>query len=193
MKRTSVIAAGAAAAALAALTACASTAVKATAPPTIFTPSAAPPPATTPPPAPVTSGPAGTSFTVTTQDDSGASVSYTVTLVKVDQEAALAAYTELAAPGDHMAAAEFRITGVTGQVSDDANNDAGAVGTDTTEYPYSDNAVTDGPNFSYGEFAVSAGQTVSGWVSFELPAGQQVASVQWTPNIFEGSHATWTV
>ena len=193
MKRTSVIAGGALAVTALALTACASAAVKATAPPTMFTPAAAAPAATTPSPAPVTSGPVGTSYTVTTQDDSGANVSYTVTLVRVDQAAQLAPYTAVGTAGDHMAAAEFRISGVTGQVSDDANSDAEAIGTNTTEYPFSINAVTAGPNFSYGQFQVSPGQTVTGWVSFELPAGQRVASVQWTPDTFEAAHATWTV
>lgn len=136
--------------------------------------------------------PLGTTFSVTTQDNSGRNVSYAVTLVKVDQYAGLGQYESLANAADHMAAARFTITGVTGQASDDADSDAGAIGTDTTLYQPSFITVTDGPNFSSGEFTVSPGQTVSGWVAFELPPGQKITSVQWHPGL-GSSAATWTV
>jgi hypothetical protein len=192
MKRTSVIAGGALGVVALALTACASTAVSKTSPPpTAFTPAATQAPST---PAPATSGPVGTSFTVTTQNDSGAAVVYTVTLMSVDQAAGTSAYETLANPGDHMTAARFSITGVTGHATDDANNDASATGADTTEFPSSDNSVTDGPNFSYGTWSVTPGQTVSGWVSFEVPAGDKLASVAWTPDSgMGGTTATWNI
>jgi hypothetical protein len=116
-----------------------------------------------------------------------------VTAVTVDQHAGLGSYETLNNNADHMAAVRFTIKGVTGQVSDDANSDAVAVGSDTTEYQSSFNTVTDGGNFNSGNFAVSPGETVSGWVSFEVPPGKTIASVQWSPNSFGGSHATWTV
>jgi hypothetical protein len=142
----------------------------------------------------VTSGPIGTAFTVTTQDDNGNNVSYTVTADSVDQHAALGSYETLDNDADHMAAVKFTITGMTGQVSDDANSDAVAIGSDTTEYQPSFNSVTDGGNFDSGEFSVGPGETVSGWVSFEVPPGKTIASVQWSPNSsLGGSHATWTV
>jgi hypothetical protein len=143
--------------------------------------------------APVTSGPIGTAFAVTTQDDNGNNVSYTVTAETVDQHAGLGPYETLDNDADHMAAVKFTITGVTGQVSDDADSDAVAIGTDTTEYQPSFNDVTDGGNFNSGSFAVAPGETVSGWVAFEVPPGKTIASVQWSPNSFESSHATWTV
>jgi hypothetical protein len=151
------------------------------------------PPAPPSSPSPVTSGPLGTAFTVTTQDDNGNNVSYTVTAETVDQHAGLGPYETLDNNADHMAAVKFTITGVTGQVSDDADSDAVAIGTDTTEYQPSFNDVTDGGNFNSGSFAVAPGETVSGWVAFEVPPGQTIASVQWSPNSFESSHATWTV
>jgi hypothetical protein len=159
-------------------------------------PGPAPATATAPPPSPspVTSGPIGTAFTVTTQDDNGNNVSYTVTAVTVDQHAELGPYETLNNNADHMAAVKFTITGVTGQVSDDANSDAVAVGSDTTEYQPSFNNVTDGGNFNSGTFAVAPGETVSGWVSFEVPPGKTIASVQWAPgSSLSGTHATWTV
>jgi len=152
--------------------------------------------APTPMPSPTKSlsGPIGTSFTVTTQDDNGDNVEYIVEAVKVDQHAGLGQYETLANPGDHMVAIKFSITGVTGQASDDANSDAVAIGTDTTEYSPSFTSITDGPNFNDGEFEVSPGQTVSGWVAFEVPASQNVASVQWMPDAMDdGGAATWTI
>jgi len=50
--------------------------------------------------------------------------------------------------------------------------------------------VTEGTNFSGGVFSVSPGVTVKGWVSFELPAGVTVASIQWLTG---RTTATWTV
>lgn len=185
-----VFAVAAGAALAAGLAACGPTVSKADAPPSTFAPSPSSP-ATSPP---ATSGPLGTTFKVTTTDDSGNAVAYTVTLGKVDQHAGLTAYEALDKPGDHMAAARFTITGVTGQESDDANNDATVVGTDTTEYQPSFTSVADGGNFNGGTFSVSPGETVSGWVAFELAPGQSAASVQWSPAAgFSGSHATWTL
>jgi hypothetical protein len=193
--RTALAASGIAAAA--ALTAYGAASVGKTPPaslPSVFTPAAEPAAAASSPAqsSPDTTGPLGTSFTVTTENDQGQPVSYTVTLVKVDQHAALAPYASVQDAGDHIAAARFSITGVSGQESDDANNDASATGTDTTGYPSTVNEVTDGPNFSYGQFTVSAGQTESGWVMFELPAGVTVASVSWQPGM-DGPAATWNL
>lgn len=161
--------------------------------PAAFTPTAEPTaiPATTAA-TPDTTGPLGTSFTVTTTDDSGSPVVYNVTLTQVDQHAALSAYETVSNPGDHMAAARFTVTGVTGQESDDANSDATAVGSDTTVYPFAATEVSDGPNFSSGMFQVGPGRTESGWVAFEVPAGVTVASVAWQPGI-DGPAATWTL
>ena len=169
----------------------ASTSSAAAAPSSPSQAAAAPPPS--PSPSSTTSGPLGTMFTVTTQDDNGNNVSYNVTAETVDQHAGLGPYQTLDNNADHMAAVKFTITGVTGQVSDDADSDAVAIGSDTTEYQPSFNSVTDGGNFDSGQFTVSPGQTVSGWVAFEVPPGKTIASVQWTPDSFSGQAATWTV
>ena len=93
--------------------------------------------------------------------------------------------------GDHFAAAQFTITGVSGSVSDDANNDANAIGPDATEYQPTF-LVNTLPNFNSGEFNVGAGADRQGWAAFELPPGTMVASVQWAPS-FNGSAATWDI
>lgn len=136
-----------------------------------------------------TSGPLNTTFTVTTQDTNGNTVVYDVTAISVRQSVAPGAYETLNNPADHLSAVRFTIKGVTGQANDDANSDANVISNDTTQY--SSTYTSDLPNFSSGEFTVAPGQTVSGWVAFELPPGQSVTSVQWAPGF--GSAATWTV
>jgi hypothetical protein len=180
------IAAGAAALALAG---CGATVSKTSAPPAPSSsvpgsvPETAPAAASSSP----LSGPVGTTYTVTVSDGT----SYTVTLDEVNQNAVPGPYETPQQAGDHFASARFTITGVTGNTSDDANNDASAIGTDGTEYPSSVATLTV-PNFNYGDFKVAAGQSVSGYVAFELPGGVRVASVQWSPEL-TGQAATWTV
>jgi hypothetical protein len=191
------LAAGIAAAGAVTVAACGPTVAKtpaATTPPASTSPAAVFTPAPTTPasPSPVTSGPLGTSFTITTTDNSGNAVVYTVTASRIDQHAGLTPYETLTNPADHMAAVRFTITGVTGQESDDANSVASVTGADTTEYSASFSGVSDGPNFSSGEFEVGPGQAVSGWVAFEVPAGGTVASVAWQPG-FQSPAATWTL
>jgi len=155
-------------------------------------PAATTAPAPVPSDTPVTTGPLGTSFTITTTDSSGAATVYTVALTEIVQHATLTQYETLQNPADHMAAARFSVTGVTGQSSDDANNDAAATGNDTVGYSPSFLPVTDAPNFSYGTFRVGPGQTVSGDVTFEVPPGTVLASVSWSPG-FDGASATWNL
>lgn len=140
------------------------------------------------------SGPLGTAFTVTATNDAGSPSSYDVTAISVDQQAQLTPYETVITPGDHTVAVEFVLTGNTGQSSDDANSDAVVIGTDGQDYDPSFNNVSDGTNFNSGDFEVSAGQTVRGWVTFELPPGVQAASVQWSPDTFSGTQpGTWSV
>lgn len=138
-----------------------------------------------------TTGAIGTTFTVTTTDDSGNAASYDVTLDAVRQNVYPGAYETPDNAGDHFAAAEFTITGDTGNTSDDSNSDASALGADGTQFSFSA-SVSTLPDFNSGLFNVSAGITVKGWVAFELPPGATIASVQWAPSL-DGPAATWTV
>lgn len=138
-------------------------------------------------------GPVGTTFTVSGPNGpNGAATVYDVTLVRVEQQASLGQYGELTTAADHVTAAEFTVTGKTGQTSDDANNDAVVVGSDSQDYTPSFDTITAGTNFNSGTFNVSAGQSVTGWVAFELAPGASIASVQWSPG-FGGQTATWAV
>jgi hypothetical protein len=150
-------------------------------------------PKTTPPSNP-NSGPLGTTYQVGGTDSNSNSTAYKVTAVTVNQHSSLAPYDSLTNSADHLAAVKFRITGVTGQSSDDANNNASVISGDTTQYPSALNSTADGPNFSSGSFTLAPGQTASGWVTFELPPGQSIASVQWVPSSGLSDQAgTWTV
>jgi hypothetical protein len=148
----------------------------------------------TAPPSNPNSGPLGTTYQVGGTDSNSNSTTYKVTAVTVDQHSPLAPYDSLTNSADHLAAVKFRITGVTGESSDDANNNASVISGDTTQYPSALNSTADGPNFSSGSFTLAPGQTASGWVTFELPPGQSIASVQWVPSSGLSDQAgTWTV
>lgn len=135
-------------------------------------------------------GPAGTTYTVTgSNGPNGSTTSYDVTMVRAVQHATLGQYGQLTNGGDHVTAAEFTIAGKSGQTSDNANSDAVAVGTDGQDYTSAYDTITEGTNFDSGDFHVGPGQSVTGWVTFELPAGVKIASVQWTPG--GGQTATW--
>jgi hypothetical protein len=140
------------------------------------------------------SGPLGTTYQVGGTDSNSNSTTYKVTAMMVDQHSSLTPYDSLTNSADHLAAVKFRITGVTGESSDDANNNASVISGDTTQYPSALNSTADGPNFSSGSFTLAPGQTASGWVTFELPPGQSIASVQWVPSSGLSDQAgTWTV
>lgn len=153
-------------------------------------------PVSTPSPSPTTgnlTGAVGTTFTVT--GDNGVNdtqTTYDVTLTGVEQDATLAPYEALSNDADHMAAAEFTITGKTGDTSDDANNDATVIGSNGQQYTFSASSVTAGTNFNYGDYNAGPVQTVKGVVAFELPSGVSIKSVQWSPG-FEGPSASWSV
>lgn len=153
----------------------------------------APTAAASPPDTAPLSGAVGTTYQVTGPNGpSGASTVYTVTLDQVQQQATLGEYATLTNGADHVVAAEFTITGTSGQSSDDANNDAVVVGSDQQNYTPSFDTITAGTNFNSGDFNVTPGQTVTGWVAFELAPGTSIGSVQWSPGI-GGQTATWTV
>jgi hypothetical protein len=139
------------------------------------------------------SGPVGTTYQIAgANGPNGQNTVYTVTLVQVEQQATLTQYGSLTNGSDHVTAAEFSIKGKTGESSDDANSDAVAVGSDSQDYTSSSDDITAGTNFNSGEFDVTPGQAVTGWVSFELAPGATMASIQWSPG-FGSQTATWTL
>ena len=95
--------------------------------------------------------------------------------------------------GSRFVGVEFTISGVTGYSSDDANSDAVVIGSDGQTYQPDFDSISAGTTFNSGDLSVSPGQTVHGWVTFQLPDGMKPASVQWQADMF-GSNppATWT-
>ncbi len=139
------------------------------------------------------SGPLGSTFTVSTQDNSGNDVSYDVTAVKVLDPARGADEYTTPDTGKRFAGVEFTITGDSGYSSDDANINAVIQGDDGQSYTADFSSISAGTNFNGGDFGVAAGRTQTGWVTFQLPRGVSVASVQWQPDVFGGQQpATWT-
>lgn len=142
-----------------------------------------------------TTGPVGSTFTVTDTNQNGATVKYSVTLDKVIQHAAPDNSFDTAPAGDHLAAAEFTIKGLVGDDQDDANNNASVTGTNSQTYNSGIEGVAAGTNFSNGQYNTSPRSVSIGWVSFEVKDGVHVASVQWGPDsgMSDETPATWTV
>jgi len=121
-------------------------------------------------------------------------VSYDVTLTKVVSPASAADEFNTAPAGDHLVGAEFTIKGISGSVSDDANNDATVHGDNGQVYQPAFDTLAAGTDFNSGDFNVSPGTSEVGWLSFEIPNSVSVASVQWQPSGgFDNDTATWTV
>jgi hypothetical protein len=116
-----------------------------------------------------------------------------VTLTAVTDPASGTAY-ESPNPGERFVGATFKLEGLKGTYSDDANSDAVIIGSNNQTYSASFQSLAGCTNFNYGTFTVSPGQTSVGCVAFQVPTGVTVASVEWNPNAFSTSNpATWVV
>lgn len=143
-------------------------------------------------PAGTTSGPIGTTFKVVGFDHSQNTTTYDVTLLAVSQSAAPSDSFNAPKSGQHLAYAKIRVTAVTGHAQDDANLDAVAHGSDSQVYQPSFDDVAAGSNFSAGDFDLEPGQSVIGFVSYEMPNSAKITSVTWDSNL-QGKIVTWTV
>jgi Domain of unknown function (DUF4352) len=142
-------------------------------------------------PAPLT-GPVGTTYTVTSTDSGGNQVQYSVTAGKVLDPATGADQFTTPDAGKRFVGVRFSITGISGYSSDDSNNDAVILGSDGQTYQPDFSTISAGTNFNSGDFGVRAGQTQVGWVTFQVPDGVSVSSVQWQPGLSDQQPATWT-
>jgi hypothetical protein len=143
-------------------------------------------------PAGTTSGPIGTTFKVVGFDHSQNTTTYDVTLLAVSQSAAPSDSFNAPKSGNHLAYAKIKVTGVTGHAQDDANLDAVAHGSNSQVYQPSFDDVAAGTNFSAGDFDVEPGQSVIGYVSYEMPNSATITSLTWNSNL-QGKIVTWTV
>jgi hypothetical protein len=151
--------------------------------------SPAPPPSSAPAPANSLSGPIGTTYQVT--DDSGNEMTVKLTQVIDPAEGA----DQFTAPnnGFRFAGAVFTLQGVSGTFSDDANNNATVVGSNGQSYTADFDSIAGYTNFNNGEFNLTPGVKSVGAVTFQIPNGVMIASIQWNGNIFGGAPATWVV
>lgn len=144
------------------------------------------------PATPDLSGPLGTTYTVTGTDANGSPASYDVIADKVLDPAAGADEFNVPDQDSHFVGVKFTINGDTGYSHEDSELDATVQGSDGQVYEPVFDTITAGTNFDAGDFSVSAGQTQAGWLTFDLPDGVSVTSVQWTPYLSGLQPATWT-
>lgn len=131
----------------------------------------------------------GDKFTVALEDGT----KYEVTLLRVDQQAPPSNEFMGAQPGHHLAAAQFRVRAIT-PVDENANNNATATGANEEAYTPSFGSVAEGTNFANGAIRLQPGDSLVGWVTFELPDGVRITKVQWTPaSGFASQAAQWLV
>jgi hypothetical protein len=177
--------------ALALIAACGSvskaSAPAATTPPVAASAAATPSAAPSPTPTNTLSGPVGTVYQVT--DNSGNKM--TVTLTQVIDPAQGADQYTTPDNGKRFVGAVFTLKGISGTFSDDANSDAVVVGANGQSYTPDFSSIAGVTNFNHGEFNLTPGTTSIGAVTFQVPDGVKVASVQWSGSIFGGPPATW--
>ncbi len=144
----------------------------------------------TPSPSNNLSGPVGTTYTV--NDQSGDKIS--VTLTQVIDPAQGADQFTTPANGNRFVGAVVRITGISGNFSDDANNDATLIGSNGQTYSADFNSIAGYTNFNSGEYNVSAGEKSVGAVTFQVPLAVKVAKIEWSANGgLGGAPAEWLV
>ena len=136
------------------------------------------------------SGPVGTVYTVTGQSGN----KMTVTLTKVIDPVQGADQFTTADNGNRFVGAVFTITGISGTLSDDANNDATLIGSNGQTYTADFDSIAGYTNFNNGVYNVSAGENSVGAVTFQLPLTVKVTKIEWSANGgFGGAPAEWLV
>jgi hypothetical protein len=119
---------------------------------------------------------------------------YQVVLAKVIDPAK--GENQFAAPdvGKRFVGLVFRVKALTGSPKDeDANNDAVVVGSSGQNYSADFDGIAGYTNFDHGVIHVSQGETVTGSVTFQVPNGVMVSTVQWTALSGFGSGVEWIV
>jgi hypothetical protein len=135
-------------------------------------------------------GPVGTSYSVT--DGNGDEIS--VTLTQVISPAQGADQFNTPQNGDRFVGAVFTIRGISGTFSDDANNDATLIGSNGQTYTADFDSIAGYTNFDDGDYAVSAGESSVGAVTFQVPLGVAVSRIEWSANAgLSGDPGEWLI
>lgn len=143
--------------------------------------------------APLT-GTVGTTFEVSGTDSNDNTTHYKVELAKWLPVAAPDNSFD-AAPGGHfIAAAEIKLTGVSGSSQGDADNSTQMISTTGHVAESNDGGIAAGTDFNSGSFSLAPGETEVGYVSFIVPDSQKINTIQWSDSGFmSGPVVTWKV
>lgn len=137
--------------------------------------------------------PAGLGATIDVTDSSGTKLA--VTLVKVDAKAQSTDGFSTPSSGDQYFAAQFRIQDVSGAAWSDAVDNCVKVGDKAGQQFQSDivSSISSGPLFA-DTVDLAVGGSSLGWVVFDVPSGDAVTLVQFTPDSgMADSTAQWTL
>jgi hypothetical protein len=135
-------------------------------------------------------GTVGASFSL----DDGSGARYQVTLIKVIDPARGASQASPPGSGKRFVGLVFRIKGTSGTLQDeDADKDAVLVGANGQDYASDLKGFAGYGHFDDGVIHLSAGQTTTGAVAFQVPDGVTVSTVQWTALSGFGPMVEWTV
>lgn len=156
------------------------------APSTAATTTTLPEPTTTTTTAP-TAQHVGGAFSITTTGGAA-----NITLVAVTDPAPASDSFETPKAGNRFVGTKVTLTGVTGTLTGDINNDVDIIGSDDQTYSPSFDDIAGCTNFSHGSFSVAAGATSTGCVTFEVPKTVGVKAVQLSL-IGGGAAADWLV
>jgi hypothetical protein len=119
---------------------------------------------------------------------------YRVTLVKIIDPARGANQFSSPDSGKRFVGLVFRIRALTGSPqSEDANNDAVLIGGNGKNYAADFAGIAGYSNFDSGTIHVAQGDTVTGAVTFQVPDGVTVSTVQWNALSGFGRTAEWNV
>jgi hypothetical protein len=117
---------------------------------------------------------------------------YQVTLVKVVDPAQGAGQLGSPGSGKRLVGLVFRIKALTGSPQDeDADTDAVLVGGNGQNYSAEFSGIAGYTNFDDGIIRVAQGDTVTGAVAFQVPAGVMVSAARWSALSGFGSMVEW--
>jgi len=143
--------------------------------------------------APLT-GTVGTAFEVSGTDSNDNTTHYKVKLVKWLPVATPDNSFDAAPSGHFIAAAEIKLTGISGSSQGDANDSTQMISTTGHVAESNDGSIAAGTDFNSGSFNVAPGETEVGYVSFIVPDSQKINTIQWSDSDFMGGPVvTWKV
>lgn len=106
-----------------------------------------------------------------------------VTLIAVTDPADASDQFTTPSAGSRFVGIEFKIDNTgSSALSDDANNDASAIGSNDQTYSAAFDSIAGCTNFDGGEFNLPPGQASTGCVTFDVPLAVKVAKVQFGLN-----------